>query len=167
MGPSWGPPGSCWPPRGPMLAPWTLLSGIIYTRWTGYCMQNRDDLNQTDTLQILTSRSEQNGRHFHYPGVIIGTIASQITSLTIVSSTAYSKNTSNLRVTGLCAGNSPGPVNSPLKWPVTRKMFPFNDVIIEDVCSQGYDQIMSTLVQVMARCRTGNKTALTKHHLKQ
>ena len=34
-----------------------------------------------------------------------------------------SKETSKLRVTGLCAGNSPGPVNSPHKWPVTRKMF--------------------------------------------
>ena len=36
-----------------------------------------------------------------------------------------SKKTSKLRVTGLCVGNSPGPVNSPHKWPVTRKMFPF------------------------------------------
>ena len=35
-----------------------------------------------------------------------------------------SKKTSNLRVTGLCVGNSPGPVNSPHKGPVTRKMFP-------------------------------------------
>ena len=33
------------------------------------------------------------------------------------------KKTSKLRVTGLCAGNSP--VNSPHKWPVTRKMFPW------------------------------------------
>ena len=41
-----------------------------------------------------------------------------------------SKKTSKLRVTGLCVGNSPGPVNSPHKWPVTRKMFPFDDVII-------------------------------------
>ena len=41
-----------------------------------------------------------------------------------------SKKTSKLRVTGLCAGNSPGPVNSPHKGPVTRKMFPFNDVIV-------------------------------------
>ena len=35
-----------------------------------------------------------------------------------------SKKTSKLRVTGLCAGNSPGPVNSPHKGPVTRKCFP-------------------------------------------
>ena len=34
-----------------------------------------------------------------------------------------SKKTSKLRVTGLC-------VNSPHKWPVTRKMFPFDDVIM-------------------------------------
>ena len=41
-----------------------------------------------------------------------------------------SKKTSKLRVTGLYAGNSRGPVNSPYKWPVTRKMFPFHDVIM-------------------------------------
>ena len=51
-----------------------------------------------------------------------------------------SKKTSKLRVTGLCVGNSPGtgefphkgqwPVNSSHKWPVTRKMFPFHDVIM-------------------------------------
>ena len=47
-----------------------------------------------------------------------------------------SKKTSKLRVTGLCVGNSPGPgpVNSPHKWPVTRKMFPFDDVIMR--CKQ-------------------------------
>ena len=39
-----------------------------------------------------------------------------------------SKKTSKLCVTGLCAGNSP--VNVPHKWPVTRKMFPFDDVIM-------------------------------------
>ena len=42
-----------------------------------------------------------------------------------------SKKTSKLCVTGFCAGNSPGPVNSPHKWPVTRKMFPFDDVIMD------------------------------------
>ena len=41
-----------------------------------------------------------------------------------------SKKTSKLRVTGLCVGNSPGPVNSQHKGPVTRKMFPFDDVIM-------------------------------------
>ena len=30
MGPAWGPPGSCRPQMGPMLAPWTLLSGYMW-----------------------------------------------------------------------------------------------------------------------------------------
>ena len=61
------------------------------------------------------------------------TMASQITSLTVVYSIVYSgadQKTSKLRITGLCAGNSPGPVNSRHKGPVTRKMFPFDDVIM-------------------------------------
>ena len=37
----------------------------------------------------------------------MGTMAPKITSLTTVYSTVYSKKTSKLRVTGLCAGNSP------------------------------------------------------------
>ena len=41
-----------------------------------------------------------------------------------------SKETSKLRVTGLCAGIHRGPANSPHKRPVTRKMFPFDDVIM-------------------------------------
>ena len=43
-----------------------------------------------------------------------------------------SRKTTKLRVTGLCVGNSPGPVNSPHKWPVTWKMFPFDDVIMHN-----------------------------------
>ena len=41
-----------------------------------------------------------------------------------------SKKTSKLRVIGLCAGNSPGTDYSRHKWPVTRKMFPFDDFIM-------------------------------------
>ena len=48
-----------------------------------------------------------------------------------------SKKTPKLRVTGLCVGNSPGPVNSPHKGPVTRKMFPFDDVIMHYGCAIG------------------------------
>ena len=51
----------------------------------------------------------------HYSDVIMGSMASQLTSLTVVNSTVYSveiiqwrsKKTSTLRVTGLCVGNSP------------------------------------------------------------
>ena len=41
-----------------------------------------------------------------------------------------SKKTSKLRVTGLLRGIHRRPVNSPHKWPVTRKMFPLDDVIM-------------------------------------
>ena len=42
------------------------------------------------------------------------------------------KKTSKLCVTGLCAGNSPVTGEFPEKRPVTRKMFPFDDVIIQN-----------------------------------
>ena len=41
-----------------------------------------------------------------------------------------SKKTIKLRITGLCAGIHRSPVSSPHKGPVTRKMFPFDDVIM-------------------------------------
>ena len=63
-----------------------------------------------------------------------GTMASQITSLRIVYSTAYSgadqrKHQSSASL-AFVWGIHRSPVNSPHKWPVTRKMFPFDDVII-------------------------------------
>ena len=60
-----------------------------------------------------------------------------------------SKETSKLRVTGLCVGNSPGPVNSPHKGPVTRNLFPFDDVIM-----RWYFFLFST-----ASCTLGNNTS--------
>ena len=70
----------------------------------------------------------------HYNDVIMGVMASQITSPTSVYSTAYSglnhrKHQSSASL-AFVRGNHRGPVNSPHKWPVTRKMFPFDDVIM-------------------------------------
>ena len=64
----------------------------------------------------------------------MGTIASQITSLTIVYSTVYSdadqrKHQSSASL-AFVRGIHRGPVNAPHKWPVTRKMVPFDDVIM-------------------------------------
>ena len=44
-----------------------------------------------------------------------------------------SKKTSKLRFTGLCEGNSPVTGEFPHKGPVTRKTFPFDDVIVTNV----------------------------------
>ena len=49
-----------------------------------------------------------------------------------------SKKSSKLRVTGICAGKSPGPMNSPHKGPVTRKMFPFDDVTMHSILKPTY-----------------------------
>ena len=71
---------------------------------------------------------------FHYDDVIMSAIASQITSLAIVNSTVYSnadkKNHQSSASLAFVWGIHRGPVNSPHKWPVTRKMFPFDDVIM-------------------------------------
>ena len=64
----------------------------------------------------------------------MGAIASQITSLTIVYSTVYSdadqRSHQSSASLAFVWGIHRGPVNSPHKWPVTRKMFPFDDVIM-------------------------------------
>ena len=44
------------------------------------------------------------------------------------------KKTSKLRITGLCAGNSPGNGEFPAQMASTRKMFPFDDVIMIKFC---------------------------------
>ena len=70
----------------------------------------------------------------HYTDVIMGTIASQITSFTIVYSTVYSdadqtKYQSSASL-AFVWGIHRIPVNSPHKRPVTRKIFPFDDIIM-------------------------------------
>ena len=77
----------------------------------------------------------------HYDDVTMGAIASQTTSLTIVYSTVYSgadqsKHQSSASL-AFVWGIHRGPVNSPHKWPVTRKMFPFDDVIMGFTCIPG------------------------------
>ena len=67
--------------------------------------------------------------------VILGALASQITILTIVYSAVYSgadqrKHQSSTSL-AFERGISRWPVNSPHKWPVTRKIFPFDDVIMD------------------------------------
>ena len=70
----------------------------------------------------------------HYNDVIMGAMASQITSLTIVYSPVYwdadQRKHQSPASLAFVLGIQRGPVNSPHKWPVTRKTFPFDDVII-------------------------------------
>ena len=83
-------------------------------------------------------RYETNGRHvddiyksisWHHNDVIMGVIASQITSL--YSDADQRKHQSSASL-AFVRGIHRGLVNSPHKRPVTRKMFPFDDVIMNE-----------------------------------
>ena len=72
----------------------------------------------------------------HYNDVMMSTVASQITSLTIVYSTVYSgadqrKHQSSASL-AFVRGIHWGPVNSLRKGPVTQKIYPFDDVIMKN-----------------------------------
>ena len=73
-------------------------------------------------------------------------MAFKITSLVIVYSTIYSganqrKHQSSASL-AYVRGIHQWPVNSPHKWPVTRKMFPFDDVIMASDARDGIFQLI-------------------------
>ena len=94
----------------------------------------------------------------HYGDVIMGAIASQITSLTIVYSAGYSgadqrKHQSSASL-AFVRGIHRGPVNSPHKWLVTRKMFSFDDVIMIVGCVHA--RLLNTIVFVTVGLSTAD-----------
>ena len=78
---------------------------------------------------------------WYYNDAIMGTIASHITSLTIVYSAVYSGANQRKRQSSaplaFVRGIHRWPVNSPHKGPVTRKMFPFDDIIMNTLVTSG------------------------------
>ena len=140
------------PPRNkplhePMLA--QILSPNGVTNHKENCREtwstSHSDIESVSDFSIGT-RGELKCQNFqyswlyenHYNDVIMSLIASQITSLTIVYSTVSSdadqrKHQSSASL-AFVRGIHRGPVNSPHKWPVTRKMFPFDDVIMWLLC---------------------------------
>ena len=88
-----------------------------------------------DQWEIL-GRSRIGSRHFafHYNDVIMDAMASEITRLTTVFSTVYldtdqRKHQSSASLAFVREIHR-RPANSPHKWPVTRKTFPFDDIIM-------------------------------------
>ena len=75
----------------------------------------------------------------HHGDVIMVSIASQITSLTIVYSVVYSdvdqRKHQSSASPAFVRGIDRGPLNSPQKWSVTPKVFPFDDVIMDSLIS--------------------------------
>ena len=96
----------------------------------------------------------------------MGAIASQITSLTIVYSTVYSdadqrKHQSSASL-AFVWGIHRGPVNSPHKWPVTRKMFPFDDVIMVWITAEGNKENIIVFISVSIRNVVTSSALLNK-----
>ena len=95
---------------------------------------SESDKNSDSSLQNRKARSQHCWFPIHYSDVIMGAMAYQITNLTIVFSTIYSgadqsKHQSSASLAFMREIHR-WPVDSPHKGPVTRKMFPFDDVIM-------------------------------------
>ena len=109
-------------------------SRILRERWTVYfhsCNRHSYQFNSSCCSLLCAIHLSLLVRD--YDDVVMGAMAAQITSLAIVYSTVYSgadqrKHQSSASL-AFVWGIHRGPVNSPHKWPVTRKMFPFDDVI--------------------------------------
>ena len=68
----------------------------------------------------------------HYNDVIMGAIASEITSFTIVYSNVDQRKHQSSASLAFVRGIQRGPENSPHRWPVTRKLFPLDNVIMNN-----------------------------------
>ena len=121
----------CFAGRGPRTADFhgdcvIVIDESILDQVMAWCVQHV----QASIYELTHGRFGCN----HYSDIIMGTMASQITSLTIVYSTLYSdadqsKHQSSASL-AFVRGIHRWPVNSPHKGPVTQKMFPFDDVIM-------------------------------------
>ena len=110
---------------------------VVWPAYPGWPHQQINPLSASpiwDPNLVSTVRTDALARQ-HYNDDIMSAIASQITSLTIVYPTAYSRRRSkkhqNSASLAFVRGIHRWPVNSPHKGPVTRKMFPFDDVIMK------------------------------------
>ena len=105
--------------------------------WRPFCPGWRWVVSSNNDQVHWPGLNELMGTHPHYNDVIMGAIPSQITSPTIVYSTvADQRKHQSSASLAFVRGIHRWPVNSPHKWPVTRKMFPFDDVIIREFKSQ-------------------------------
>ena len=80
----------------------------------------------------IPSKSKCHRTLQHYSDVIMGTMASQIVSVSIACSAFYSGADQWKHQSSASLAFHRWPVNSPRKEPETRKMFPFDDVISMD-----------------------------------
>ena len=90
---------------------------------------NRKSQTSKDTAALLCWHNME--LSLHYNDATMSAMASQITSLTIVYSTVYSGADQRKHQTSASLAFVWGIHRGPDKWPVTRRMFPFDDVIMD------------------------------------
>ena len=106
--------------------------GCVYAEYLFLWMYYmRDFINHLFLLFSPTGTGIYPG---HYNDIIMSAMSSQLTNIKNVRSTVYSgtdqsKHQSSAPL-AFVRGIYRSPVNSPHKWPITRKMFPSNDVIM-------------------------------------
>ena len=113
-----------------LLSPWAPWLG----EWEGL-LQRVWLLFRTEDPIVLEVSVVVHSRNLHYTDVIMGMMASQITSLTIVCWTVYSRCRSKIKHQSSASlafvrGIHRWLVYSLHTGPVTQKMFPFDDVIM-------------------------------------
>ena len=115
----------------------------FFGRWVGgYSIYTDDKSIETEStkrtfvkleLRVMSLPGNSQAKS-HYTDATMSPMASQITSLWIVYSTVYSSSDQRKHHSSaslaFVRGIHRGPVNSPHKRPVTRKMFSFDDVIM-------------------------------------
>ena len=111
-----------------------LWSYKVYKKW-GCLMEMPRWANHAIThLRTKMVSWDLRWSQSHYDDVTMSGMASQITSLRIVYSTVYpgpdQRKHQSPASLAFVREIHRGPVNFPHKWPVTRKMFPFDDVIM-------------------------------------
>ena len=118
--------------------PWkdSFQNCICYTEWLRLHLRSFTVEKKIVKTSTHFPKYYRVGTYLIYKNdVMMSAMASQITSLKIAYSTIYSgsKETSKLRVTGLCLGNSPVTGEHPAQSASTAEMFPFDDVIMLSV----------------------------------
>ena len=113
--------------------------------------------------KVLDSDKQNSQLRVHYNDRIMSAMASQITSLVIVYSSVYSgadqrKHQSSSWL-AFVRGIHRSPVNSLHKGPVTRKMFPFDDVIMA-ICSIKYAPVLLLFLVIWPSVPVGLRYAL-------
>ena len=101
-----------------VLSAWTIGRGNRYSWWL--------------SASLTSSRMGINSSppSAHYSDVIMGVIVSQITASRLFTQRKHLSSAPLAFVRGI----HQGPVNSLHKWPITRKMFPIDHIIMPHIC---------------------------------